>query len=397
MKGKPLQMPTFVKCPITHLTVGQYVADISQQVGSIKVSTAGWISNKSIISELAAKGVVEVIVDVEKQLSDALTATQLLIKSEFQDVPFEDELPRAKKVVNKLLTDLQSAFSQIRDNDIFDLSHLHLATMAFIASTYRNPSAILCIVRATQFDDYQLGHALRTAAYYCKTFRVMHWPSESIQNWVVGAFLHDIGKLHMKQSIQQPHLLNISESTREKDNFIVPAHIEEGVSIAQKTGGFAEETIEVIQMHHERLDGSGYPTGQGLTDINDAMRIFTIIDELDRLMHIPVKGKYLNAIAAYQKLLKMEKEFDFEFIQQIIKSIGIYPPGSLVILKSGRVGIVLGNHGSTVKPDIKLIYDDRLSQHINVTTLSLSKTKETDEIVDFYDTSMFPDLAERYL
>jgi hypothetical protein len=114
-------------------------------------------------------------------------------------------------------------------------------------------------------------------------------------------------------------------------------------------------------------------------------------------MHVPVKGKYLNAIAAYQKLLKMEKEFDFEFIQQIIKSIGIYPPGSLVILKSRRVGIVLGNHGSTVKPDIKLIYDARLRQHINVTTLSLSKTKETDEIADFYDTSMFPDLAERYL
>lgn len=391
-------MPTLVKCPITHLKVGQYVADISQQVGNIKVSAAGWVSSKSVINELVAKGVVEVILDAEKQLNDSnLTTDKLSIKSEFQDVPFEDELPRAKKAFNKLLAELQNAFSQIRDNDIFDLSHLHLATIAFIASAYRNPSAILCIARATNFDDYQLGHALRTAAYYCKTFRIMKWPSESIQNWVVGAFLHDIGKLHMKPSIQQPHLLDITESTREQNNFIVPAHIEEGVSIAHKIGGFSEETIEVIQMHHERLDGSGYPTGQGLTDINDAMRIFTIIDELDRLMHVPVKGKYLNAIQVYQKLLKMEKQFDFEFIQQIIKSIGIYPPGSLVILKSGRVGIVLGNNGSTVKPDIKLIYDDRLSQHINVITLSLSKSNEKDEIVDFYDISLFPDLAERYL
>lgn len=391
-------MPTLVKCSIRQLKIGQYVADISQQVGNIKVSAAGWISSKSVINELLSKGVMEVIVDVEKQLNDSnLTTNKLSIKSEFNEVPFQDELPRAKKAFNKLYTELQNAFSQIRNNDIFDLSHLHLATIAFIASAYRNPSVILCIARATVFDDYQLGHALRTGAYYCKTFKLMKWPSESIQNWVVGAFLHDIGKLHMKQSIQQPHLLNITELTTEQNNFIVPAHVEEGVSIAHNIGGFAEETIEVIQMHHERLDGSGYPTGQGLTDINDAMRIFTIIDELDRLMHVPIKAKYLNAIQVYQKLLKMEKQFDFEFVQQIIKSIGIYPPGSLVILKSQKVGVVLDNNGSTVKPDIKLIYDDKQGQHINVTVLRLSKSNEKDEIVDFYDTGLFPDLAERYL
>lgn len=390
-------MPTLVKCPITRLKIGQYVADISQQMGKVNVSSPGWISDKSIINELIAKGVVEVIVDTDKQLTDHLSPNNLLVKSEFHNVPFEDELPRARLAIDKLVTHLEKAFTQIRENDIFDVSPFYLATMTFIASGYRNPSALLCVVRAMKFDDYQLGHAIRTAAYYCNTFRVMKWPSDSIQDWVVGALLHDIGKLHMKHSIQQPNSLDIPQIIRDKDVFVTPEHIENGIKIANQIGGLAKETIEVIQMHHERLDGSGYPTGQKLGVVNDAIRIFTIIDELDRLMHTPLKGKYLSAIQAYQTLLKLEQKFDFEILQQIIKSIGIYPPGSVVILKSGRVGIVLGHHGSTVKPDIKLIYDDRLNQHINVATLSLNNNKESDEIINFYNKDKFTDLVERYL
>ncbi len=390
-------MSTLIKRPITQLTIGQYVAEISQQLGKIKVSSAGWVSDKSVIQELAAKGVVEVIVDTEKQLDGPQKSNKLSIESEFLDVPFEDELPRAKLAVQQIITHLQDAFSQIRDNEIFDMSQLHLATTSFVASGYRNPSALLCVARATRFDDYQLGHALRTAAYYCKTFRTMMWSSERIHAWVIGAFLHDIGKLQMKQSIQQPHLTDIDEVTRDKDSFIAPAHIELGEAIAKKIGGLAKETLEVIQMHHERLDGSGYPTGQKLTDINDAIRIFTIIDELDRLMNVPYKGKPLTAVQAYQKLLKMEQQFDFTLLQQIIKCIGIYPPGSLVILESRKVGIVLGHHGSTVQPDIKIIYDDRLRQNLNVTVLSLSKASENDKIVGFFTRRSFPDLVEHYL
>jgi len=390
-------MPTLIKIPITQLQVGQFVAGISQQLGKIKVSSPGWVSNESTIHELVAKDVIEVVVDTEKQLNKAASKTKLSVKSEFHDVPFSDELPRAKLALNKLSTHLTNAFSQIRNKDIFDVSSLYLATMSFIASSYRNPSALLCVVRAMDFEDHQLGHAIRTATYFCKMFRVRLWSSEAIQDWILGALLHDIGKLHMKQSIQQPNALNITQSTREQDVFIAPAHIENGVKIANKIGGLASEAIEVIQMHHERFDGSGYPTGEPLTEINDPMRMFTIIDELDRLMYTPVKGKYLTAIQAYQALLKMGQAFDITLLQQLIKSVGIYPPGSVVILKSGRVGIVLEHHGSTVKPDIKLIYDDKLSVHTNVTVLSLSKAKDTDEIADFYRKVAFPDLVEHYL
>ena len=390
-------MPTLIKIPITQLKVGQFVAGVSQQLGKIKVSSPGWVSNQSIINELSAKGVIEVILDTDKQLNNTVHETNLFVESSFHDVPFSDELPRAKLALNKLIIHLQSAFVQVRNKDIFDVSSLYLATMSFIASSYRNPSALLCLVKTTTFDDYQLGHAIRTATYYCKMFRVKQWSAEAIQDWVLGALLHDIGKLHMKHSIQQPNALDITQSNRELDVFIVPSHIESGVNIANKIGGLANETIEVIQMHHERFDGSGYPTGEPLTDINDPMRMFTIIDELDKLMYTPVNGKFLNAIQAYQALLKMGSAFDITLLQQLIKAVGIYPPGSVVILKSGRVGIVLEHHGSTVRPDIKLIYDDKNAVHTNVTVLSLNKAKGVDEVADFYHKVEFTDLVEHYL
>lgn len=366
------------RIPITKLEPGQYVIDISQQLGHMKVTASGWVRSQQAVDELIAKGIVSVTIDPDQQLYSK-EDKPLEFDQEFGKVSFEMEAEAANKAIEKLTETLSLSFQLIRNEDLFDVNQLHLATMEFIASSYRNPAVVLSKMRVTFYKDHQLGHALRTAAYFSAMLRFLKWPPDIAQGWIMGALLHDIGNLVMSPSIQNPNAKTISEAQRTKDEFSKPEHVSKGIEIAEYVGSLMTESMEVIAMHHERLDGSGYPTGQKLTDLNDAIRIFCIIDEFDRLTRTAIAGaKPVGVLQAFRKMLKMENQFDFEMLQRFIKCIGVYPPGTLVKLKSGKVGLVLDNNGSSVRPNIKVIYNAKLNHHVPSKVVDLSETPNDD-------------------
>jgi putative nucleotidyltransferase with HDIG domain len=280
--------------------------------------------------------------------------------------------------LDKITTQLSKAFKLIRHKDLFDVNALHYAAMEFIASSYRNPAVVLSKIRVAYFKDYQLGHALRCAAYFSAMLRYLKWPADVAQNWVMGALLHDVGKLVMSESIQNPNLPDIPLKQKVKDEFTKQEHVANGIEIAEYIGSLTEESVEVISLHHERLDGSGYPTGQKLTDLNDAIRIFCVIDEFDRLTRMGDKGKPIGVLQAFRKMLKEEHLFDSGMLQRFIKCIGVYPPGTMVKLKSGKVGIMLDNNGSSVHPNVKVIYNSKLNHHVSPKMVDLSTTPNDD-------------------
>lgn len=388
-------MTQYKRIPITQLKPGQYVVDISQQLGHMRVSMAGWVRSQHAINELVAKGIVSVTIDPSQQLYSEKDDT-LSFNESFGTVKFDVELEAAKKAVENLTKELYKAFDLIRRNDLIDSNALHFAAMEFIASSYRNSAAVLSLVRTTYYKDYQLGHALRCAAYFSAMLRNLRWPANVTQNWVMGALLHDIGKLVMPESVQNPNDKSVTAKQRDDNEFIMPQHVENGIEIAEFVGSLTDETIEVIRLHHERLDGSGYPTGQKLTDLNDAIRIFCIIDEFDRLTRVGEAGKPLGVLQAFRKLLKMEEQFDFAMLQRFIKCIGVYPAGTMVKLTSGKVGLVLDHGESSVHPNIKVIYNDKMGHHVTAKTIDLAQSANEDIEGLFYGNKIGI-FAENYL
>lgn len=388
-------MPSLKRIPITQLKPGQYVHDISQQLGHMRVAASGWVRSQLAINELIAKGIVSVVVNEERNLNhqddDALS-----VRDQLGYVNFDTELDSAKKAVSRLTKELLKAFQLIRQNDLIDATQLHFATMEFIASGYRNSAAILSLVRVTHYKDFQLGHALRCAAYFTATLRSLEWPADVAQNWVMGALLHDIGKLQMPETIQNPNTPQMSDEQRHKDEFIDPEHVALGLDIAEFVGSLTKETIEIIELHHERLDGSGYPAGVQLTDLNDGVRLFCIIDEFDKLTRSGENGKPLGVLQAFRRLLQLEKQFDFELLQRFIKCIGVYPPGTLVKLTSGKVGLVLDSGNSSVHPNIKVIYNDKMGHHVEAKNLDLSESP-TEQISGLFYGNKMGIFAENYL
>ncbi|MBU2880747.1 HD domain-containing protein [Psychrosphaera sp. B3R10] len=388
-------MPNLKRIPVTQLKPGQFVVDISQQLGHMRVSASGWVRTQIAINELIAKGIVSVVINEEKHLKSK-NDDALSIKDNLGHVPFNQELDAAKKAVNRLTKELSKAFELIRHNDLIDATLLHFAAMEFISSSYRNSAAVLSLVRVTYYKDFQLGHALRCAAYFSATLRSLEWPADVAQNWVVGALLHDIGKLQMSQSIQQPNMHDLTEQQRMKDEFVKPEHVQNGINIAEFVGSLTQETIEIIEQHHERLDGSGYPTGQKLTDLNDGVRLFCIIDEFDRMTRVGDNGKPYGVLQAFRRMLQLEKQFDFELLQRFIKCIGVYPPGTLVKLSSGKVGLVLDRGISSVHPNVKVIYNDKMGHHVEAKNLDLSNNP-SEVISGLFYGNKIGIFAENYL
>ena len=387
-------MSSLKRIPITQLQPGQYVTSISQQLGKMRVAESGWVRSQHTINTLIAKGIVSVTIDEDQNLYEE--TDEISFDDQFTTIAFETELVEAKKVLNKLNQFIAHSFKLIREKDIIDISELHYITMEFIASSYRNPSTLLGLTRITYYTDFQVGHAIRCAAYFCAILRNLKWPADVAQNWIMGALVHDIGKLTMPQSIQNPNNKNISNQQRAKNEFIKPAHVENGIDIADFIGGLPQEAIEIISMHHERLDGSGYPSGQKVSHLNDAVRIFCIINEFDRLTRVGVQGKPLGVLQAFRQLLQQDKQFDSEILQRFIKCIGVYPAGTLVKLKSGKVGLILDHENSSIRPNIKIIYNSKERHHLKAKIINLME-QEQEQIEGLFYGNKEGIFAENYL
>ena len=387
---------TLQRIPITKLKPGQFVVDIAQQLGHMRVASSGWVRTQHDINELIANGIVSVTIDLgTKKRGDSVTSN-FEYQDSFGKTHFKHEIETAKDAVDKITKTLSESFSHIRRENLFDVNALHYAAMEFIASIYRNPAPVLALVRVTYYKDFQIGHALRCAAYLATMLRKLKWPTMESQNWVMGALLHDIGKLTMSDSIQNPNQASVSQTQREENDFLVIDHVENGLDIAMTVGSLTKETLDVIRLHHERLDGSGYPEGKKLTDLNDGIRIFSIVNEFDTLTRVGEGGKPLGVLQAYRKLMKLDNQFDFDILQRFIQNIGVYPPGTLVKLKSGKVGLVLDNSGNHLRPNVKVIYNENVGHHVNAKVINLEVTPN-DEIEGLYYGNKRGIFAENYL
>lgn len=381
-----------VTCPITKLKPGQFVVEITKQTGNHKIQDIGWVRDKKAIAQLIENGILEVKVDTDKSLSLTPSADELKPTAS----PLFDELPLAKKILAELTDELTHAFTLLRQGNTFDLASLQILSNKFVNSCFRNSTAMLSLIYSNRYNDYQIGHALRAGVYLSICLKTLNWQVERVNCWVIGAFLHDIGKLALPMPIQQEHL--IKTITNEKKRALLASeHIERGLLFADEIAGLSTEAIELIKMHHEKIDGSGFPTGEAITEMNEAVRLFSILNELETLTQSNLEQPRIDTEQAFRYLLTQEKSFDFQILQYVIKTIGIYPPGSLVILSSQKVAIVLDTLGSSLKPRVKLIYNLLSKQHIPTKIINLSASSNNEKIIALYEGSDLGNVSEQYL
>jgi HD-GYP domain-containing protein (c-di-GMP phosphodiesterase class II) len=144
----------------------------------------------------------------------------------------------------------------------------------------------------------------------------------------------------------------------------------------ERTAGIRDISIQVAYQHHERYDGSGYPRGLKGGQISQMGQMAAICDVYDAITSDRCYHKGMTPHDALRRIYEWSKfHFNPALAQQFIRVIGIYPVGTLVMLESGRIGIVIeqSEGNNLLQPRVRVVYDSRSRTHLTPAEVDLSK------------------------
>lgn len=177
--------------------------------------------------------------------------------------------------------------------------------------------------------------------------------AEKMREIAQGAMLHDVGKAMIPSQV-----LLKDDGLTSSEIKLLEMHPGYGVKVMQPVDTLARRVQEIIFFHHEMVDGSGYPKGLKGEALDQAVRIVSIVNAYDNLCNQRVSSRSKTPSEALSFMYKNEiAKYDKGLLSAFIKSMGIYPPGTIVMLKSGKVGIVMSVDSSDLLHPNLMVYD----------------------------------------
>ena len=243
-------------------------------------------------------------------------------------------------------------------------------------SVFRNQDALACLTQMRQKDAYLLEHSINVSILMGIFAKHLGIEKKIIVELTTGALLHDIGKIKIPDEI-----LNKPGRFTDDEFKIMKMHSLFSKEILEESGltGIA---VDIAGMHHERLDGKGYPFGKKGDEISQYVRMASIVDVYDALTAERVYKTGMEPIKAF-KILKdgCPDSFDPVLLNKFIQCIGIHPVGTLVRLSSQKVGLVTESNPSTpLKPIVKTFYSAKHSRYTEIKDIDLSNKKTLDTL-----------------
>ncbi|MFY9461472.1 MAG: HD-GYP domain-containing protein [Aquabacterium commune] len=294
-----------------------------------------------------------------------------------QPVTLQDEVQRASRIVAQSRTAMQSMFQDVRLGKAVDAEHCLPLVDDITQSVSRNPGAIVSLARLKTSDDYTYMHSVAVCALMVSLARQLKLSEADTREAGLAGLVHDLGK-----ALMPPEVLNKPGALTREEFAVMKGHPEAGHRMLVEGRGVGPVPLDVCLHHHEKVNGKGYPHGLAGDDISLFARMGAVCDVYDAITsNRPYKAGW-DPADSVQKMAQWAKDghFDERIFQAFVKSIGIYPTGSLVKLKSGRLAVVVEQGDSSLlKPLVKVFYSTKASEPLVPQLLDLSQS--SDDIV----------------
>ena len=238
------------------------------------------------------------------------------------------------------------------------------------ASILRNASALLGLSVIKNKDDYTFLHSVSVCTLLVAFCRSRQMDAETTYQAGIGGLLHDTGKALVPDAI-----LNKPGRLTDEEFEIVRRHPRDGYDILRRSPGIGAIPLDITLHHHERRDGTGYPDRQGEQDISELAQMAAIVDVYDAITADRCYHKGMPAAEALRKMYEWSKfHFNPALTQEFMRCVGIYPVGTLVLLESGRLGVVVEPHEtSLLTPKVNVFYSTKSQTYIKPQTVDLAR------------------------
>ncbi len=290
----------------------------------------------------------------------------------------DDELKHAAVLFQQSRQAVQSLLSEARMGHAVNADTCLPLVSEIASSVWRNSGALVSLARLKTHDDYSYMHSVAVCALMVSLARQLGQTEAQARDAGLAGLLHDIGKAKMPiEVLNKPGKLTVDEYT------VMKSHPERGHQLLAASGEVGAVALDVCLHHHERPDGKGYPHGLVGDAISLPARMGALCDVYDAITsNRPYKAGWDPAESVSQMAEWTQAgQFDPVLFQAFVKSLGIYPNGSLVRMTSGRLGVVIEqNPQALVTPRVKVFFSTRSQMPIPSEVLDLSHPGCSDRI-----------------
>jgi HD-GYP domain-containing protein (c-di-GMP phosphodiesterase class II) len=358
---------------IETLRVGHFVVEIVQQQGKYNLNSAGYIKHTDNIKNLSQKGVISV--NIDNSLTKTITCDKKSSATKAQKPTMIVEIGKAKALFNESKALQKKMFADAQQGKALSLDPVVEVTNKTIDAIFDNASALACVINIRKKDEYLLEHSVSVSVLITIFARFLAISRDIVEQLAVGAFLHDVGKIMIPEAIlNKPSKLTDDEFT------LVKTHVNHSINIIEKTPNISAISLEIAALHHEKLDGNGYPHQVKGDNISQYGRMIAICDIFDALIANRSYKQGFSHPKAFGILrnLALKNHLDSHLVDSFIKCMGVYPIGSLVELSSNKLAIVEAvNEQNPTKPKVRSFYSRKDNRYEHTEDIDLSLDQDS--------------------
>ncbi len=383
---------------VEQLRLGSYVHELcGSWMDHPFWSGAFLLDSPADLRTILSTGIKEVWIDTSKGLDiEAEAETEAIVASGIDtalvqvDTPakmaarsdMHQEAERAIKICAQSKQAVASMFNEARMGKALDASDALSIVAEISSSVLRNPGALISLARLKNKDEYTYMHSVAVCALMVSLARQLGLDDEQTRQAGVAGLLHDIGKMMIP-----PEILNKPGKLTDAEFEAVKSHPAAGHLMLLEGVGISAIALDVCLHHHEKMDGSGYPDKFTDQQISLHAKMGAVCDVYDA---ITSNRPYKNGWEPAESIRKMSEwrnsHFDTRVFDAFVRSIGIYPVGSLVRLESERLGVVIEQtEKSLLTPKVKVFFSIKSNGRISPQVLDLSKHASKDKIISHED------------
>ncbi|WP_170308262.1 HD-GYP domain-containing protein [Parashewanella tropica] len=349
-------MPNLVKIPVSDVQLGMKVKIPTSWKDHPFFRSSIWIKTNKELQVIKGLGLPYVyLLEGHYQVTEQVQKPEELSvqgKESYSEQSIFDHSKEIKQAIHKS----QKRFSfNINENQV-----IHSKLLTDPDGAYRLSAGVadqlyqhltetedthLCTVKKPESHRDVSQHCVSVAVISMLLAKVIGLSEEQIRDVAQGALVHDYGKSKVPDSIVR----KTGELTNSEKNFL-NLHPTYGVNILKPQGVWSEAVLSIVGSHHEFIDGSGFPKQLKGKQIPITTQVVSLANEFENLLN---DSRFSSSKLALGYLYKNgSKRHDPELLAALIKTIGVFPPGTIVKLQDGCFAKVLVNKNHSNFPDV---------------------------------------------
>ena len=365
--------------PVEKLEFGVFVSELDRPWTETPFMYQGFVLNNDKQLEALKKYCKKVIIDLDKgpdlpDRNELLTSrmgdgarpmvalplgpsvlTTIKNKVVYKEkATVDEELPVARTVQQKTEVVLKDIMGTVHAGKALDAPRVREAVTSMTDSVVRNPDAMMLLAKLKAKGGHTLDRAFGVSIYMLTFGRFLQLPREQLDLLGMLGLLQDVG-----MTVVPEEVVAKKEPLSKVELMVCRSHVAHSLAIIKETPGLPLELSALVELHHERYDGSGYPKGLKADQIGLFGSIAGLVDCFDAMTHPRPYAEIYSPSNALNHLYNTRNvQFDGPLVEQFVQCIGIFPVGALVELNSGEVGIVIAqNLVRRLLPKVMVVLD----------------------------------------